>query len=213
MAANKPKRVGVYLRVSTAEQTIENQRRILLDVADRQGWNVVRVLADEGISGAKGRAARPAFDALLKAVARREIDMVAALSVDRLGRSLQHLVEFLGELHAKGCDLYLHNQGLDTSTPAGKAMFQMSGVFAEFERSIIRERTIAGIARAKAQGKHCGRRRVAPDDPRCQEARRLLGTGKGILTVAKAVGLGVGTVHKLSKAIPTNDPIANSMPP
>lgn len=197
---SKPKNVGIYLRVSTTEQTIENQRRVLEEVAGRQGWNIVRTFADEGVSGAKGRDARPGFNALAKAVARREIDMVAVLSVDRLGRSLQHLVEFLGEVQAKGCDLYIHNQGLDTSTPAGRAMFHMSGVFAEFERAIIRERTVAGIARAKAQGKHCGRRAVPQDDPRCREAQRLLGTGQGILRVAKAVGLGVGTVHKIAKA-------------
>jgi DNA invertase Pin-like site-specific DNA recombinase len=110
-------RVAIYLRVSTIEQTTTNQRRELHAVAKRHGWSVVQVFEDAGISGAKGRKDRPALDALLKCVARREVDMVAAWSVDRLGRSLTDLLDFLRELHAKGVDLFLHQQGLDTSTP------------------------------------------------------------------------------------------------
>ncbi|MCH8097410.1 MAG: recombinase family protein, partial [Proteobacteria bacterium] len=124
------KRVAFYLRVSTGEQTTENQRRELEQVAKRSGWQVVEIYEDAGISGANGREKRPAFDKLLKDASRREFDLVAAWSVDRLGRSLQHLVAFLGELHALKIDLYLHQQGIDTTTPAGKAMFQMMGVFA-----------------------------------------------------------------------------------
>src|SRR5215475_13342867 len=96
----------------------------------------------------------------MMAVARREIDMVAAWSVDRLGRSLTDLLTFLTDLHAKGVDLFLHQQGLDTSTPSGRAMFQMLGVFAEFERAMIRERVMAGLARARSEGKQLGRRSV-----------------------------------------------------
>src|SRR5438477_187421 len=127
------KRVALYLRVSTGEQTIENQDRELRDAARRHGWTIATVFKDEGISGAKGRDKRPAFDRLCRAMVRREFDLVAAWSVDRLGRSLQDLVAFLGEVQGSGIDLYLHRQGLDTSTPAGKALFQMMGVFAEFE--------------------------------------------------------------------------------
>src|SRR5215468_4325383 len=133
-------RAALYLRVSTDGQTVENQRRELLAVAKRHGWEIGGEFIDHGISGAKGRDRRPGLDRLLKGVARREFDMVAAWSVDRLGRSLQHLVGLLGELHAKRVDLYLHQQGLDTSTPAGKALFQMMGVFAEFERAMTVER-------------------------------------------------------------------------
>jgi DNA invertase Pin-like site-specific DNA recombinase len=128
---------------------------------------VVRVFEDSGISGAKGRDARPGLDALMKGVSRRDFDMVLAWSVDRLGRSLTGLLELLTELHAKHVDLYLHQQGLDTSTPSGKAMFQMMGVFAEFERSMIRERVLAGMSRAAASGtrsgKPIGRPRLAPE--------------------------------------------------
>jgi hypothetical protein len=130
-AAETTKRVAIYLRVSTTGQTTANQQRELEAVANRHGWEVVQVFADNGVSGAKGRKERPGLDALLKGVARRDFDMVAAWSVDRLGRSLQDLIEVLSDLHAKNVDLYLHQQGLDTSTPSGRAMFQMMGVFAE----------------------------------------------------------------------------------
>ena len=129
-----PKRAAIYIRVSTDGQTTENQRRELEDVAARSGWTIVGVYEDAGVSGAKGRDKRPAFDVLCRAATRREFDVIMAWSVDRLGRSLQDLVGFLSELHALKVDLYLHQQGLDTRTPAGKAMFQMMGVFAEFER-------------------------------------------------------------------------------
>jgi DNA invertase Pin-like site-specific DNA recombinase len=151
------KRVALYLRVSTGEQTIENQERELTAAAERHGWTIAAVFKDEGISGAKGRDKRPGFDRLCKAITRHEIDMVAAWSVDRLGRSLQHLVAFLGDLQASHVDLYLHQQGLDTSTPSGRALFGMLSVFGEFERAMIVERTKAGMARARAQGKAIGR--------------------------------------------------------
>ena len=150
-------RAAIYLRVSTDEQTTDNQERELRAAAERIGHEIVAVYRDAGISGSKGRDQRPGFDAMHKDAARRRFDVVMAWSVDRLGRSLQDLCGFLSELHSLGIDLFLHQQGIDTTTPAGKAMFQMMGVFAEFERSMIRERVNAGIARAKAGGKHCGR--------------------------------------------------------
>ena len=119
-----------------------------------------QVYEDAGISGAKGRDQRPGLDAMMKAVNAKEFDMVASWSVDRLGRSLTDLLGILQGLHEKGVGLFLHQQGLDTSTTAGKAMFQMLGVFAEFERGIIRERVNAGLARARAKGTKFGRRRV-----------------------------------------------------
>ena len=192
------KRVAIYLRVSTDGQTVANQRRELEEVAARHGWQVVAVLADEGLSGAKGRDQRPAYDALLKGAMRREFDMVAAWSVDRLGRSLQDLVGFLNDLREKKVGLYLHQQGLDTSTSAGRAMFQMLGVFAEFERAMIRERVMAGLARAKAQGKVLGRPMVAGRKEAA--ARAALASGKGIRKVAREVGLGVGTVQRIKAA-------------
>jgi DNA invertase Pin-like site-specific DNA recombinase len=191
------KRIAVYLRVSTTEQTVENQQRELEAVAERHGWNVVAVFTDAGISGTKGRDKRPGYDCLCRGIARREFDQVAAWSVDRLGRSLQELVAFLGELHAKNVHLYLHQQGLDTTTPAGRAMFQMLGVFAEFERGIIVERVKSGLARARSQGKQLGRRPVCAEV--VERIREQLATGAGILATAKALRVGTGTVHRVKR--------------
>jgi DNA invertase Pin-like site-specific DNA recombinase len=151
------KRVGLYLRVSTDEQTVENQRQSLTEAIERRSWRIVETFEDNGISGAKGREKRPGYDRLLKAATNRKIDIVAAWSVDRLGRSLQDLVGFLAELNAVGCDLYLEKQAVDTTTPAGRALFQMLGVFAEFERAILQDRIHAGIARARRNGTKSGK--------------------------------------------------------
>lgn len=189
------KKVGIYARVSTDGQTVQNQLAELHEVAARLNWNIVALHLDEGVSGAKGRDRRPGFDALLKGVARREFDLVAAWSVDRLGRSLQDLVGFLGELRAREIDLYLHQQGVDTSTPAGRAMFQLLGVFSEFERAMIVDRVRAGISRARSQGKRLGR----PPTPTAtiETIKRSLSSGVGIHRTAKLVGVGVGTVQRV----------------
>jgi DNA invertase Pin-like site-specific DNA recombinase len=190
------KRVAIYTRVSTTGQTVENQERELRAVAKRHGWEIVEVFADRGISGTKDK--RPALDRLMKGVARKDFDVVAAWSVDRVGRSLQHLLGFLGELKAKSVDLYLHQQGLDTSTPAGRAMFQMLGVFAEFERSMIVERIGAGLRRARAEGKKLGRPRIAAEVE--QRIQRELAKGSSIRVAAKAAGVGLGTVQRIRAA-------------
>jgi DNA invertase Pin-like site-specific DNA recombinase len=189
------RRAVLYLRVSTIDQTTANQERELRDVAARMGCEIVKVYKDHGISGAKGRDKRPAFDALCKAANRREFDVVMAWSVDRLGRSLQDLVAFLSEIHAVGVDLFLHQQGLDTTTPAGKAMFGMMGVFAEFERAMIAERVRSGMARAKNEGKHCGRPKV--DSATERAVRASLAKGVGICSTARDCGVGVATVQRI----------------
>lgn len=189
------KRVGIYLRVSTGGQTTDNQRRELEAVAARSGWEVIGVYEDAGISGAKGRDKRPGFDRLLKDATARKINMIAAWSVDRLGRSLQDLVGFLTDLQALGCHLYLHQQALDTSTPSGRAMFQMCGVFAEFERGMIRERVNAGLARAKAMGTKLGRRPIKPEIE--ARIRKLRGDGMGILKIGRTLGVGTSVVQRV----------------
>jgi DNA invertase Pin-like site-specific DNA recombinase len=198
MTPRKPRKVALYVRVSTKDQDTENQRRELVEVAERAGWIVVGMYADEGISGAKGRDRRPGFDAMLRAVTRREVDMVAAWSVDRLGRSLQHLVDTLSALRAAGADLYLHKQALDTTTPAGRAMFGMLGVFAEFEREIIVERVRAGMATAKAKGKTVGRPKASEET--LQRIRELRSQGMGMLRVAREVGCGVSLIQRMESA-------------
>ena len=193
---SKARRAALYARVSTGGQTVENQLRELRAVAERHGWQIVAEFSDKGISGAKDREQRPGLDKLLQAVARREVDIVLSWSVDRLGRSLQGLLSFLAELHAKGVDLYLQQQGLDTSTPAGKALFQMMGVFSEFERAIIRERVRSGLERAKAQGKVLGRRRN--DDPqRLASVQRLRKKGVGIGKIARTLGIGASYIQRV----------------
>jgi DNA invertase Pin-like site-specific DNA recombinase len=195
-AMPKMKKVALYSRVSTDNQTTENQLLELREVAARNGWVVVQEFTDQGISGAKGRDQRPAFDALIKAAMRKEFDLIASWSVDRLGRSLQDLVAFLSDIHAKQVDLYLHQQGMDTSTPSGKALFQMMGVFAEFERAMIQERVKAGLQRAKAQGKRLGRPTVTPDIEDRILALREQGMGK--IKIAKTLGIGVSVVQRLT---------------
>ena len=189
------KRVAFYLRVSTGEQTTENQRRELEQVAKRSGWNVVEVYEDAGVSGANGREKRPAFDKLLNDATARQFDLVAAWSVDRLGRSLQHLVAFLGERHALKIDLYLHQQGIDTTTPAGEAMFQMMGVFAQFERAMIQERVKSGLSRARASGKRLGRPPVAAR--KRAEVLKLRQAGMSVRNIARTAGLAPGTVQRI----------------
>ena len=197
------RRVGLYLRVSTDDQTVENQRQALIEAAAHRKWRVVEEFVDNGVSGAKGRDKRPGFDRLLKAVVRREVDVVATWSVDRLGRSLQHLVGFLEELDGAGCDLYLHQQALDTTTPAGRAMFQMRGVFSEFERSIIRSRVKAGMARARIHGTKSGKPIGQQPLPRhkVEQIRGELQKGTGILKTARLCGTGVSAVQRIKREI------------
>src|SRR6478752_5040408 len=204
------KRVGIYLRVSTDGQTTQNQRRELEAVAARSGWEVVDFYEDAGISGSNGRDKRPGFDQLLNDATARKISMVAAWSVDRLGRSLQHLVGFLNELQALNCHLYLHQQAIDTTTPSGRAMFQMCSVFAEFERAMIVERVNAGLARAKAKGVKLGRgnrkdHKRSADEKRWgmtrseleKRIRRLYKGGTGMVKIGKTLGIGTGFVQRV----------------
>ena len=195
------KRAGLYVRCSTDQQTVENQVRILTEVAQRSGWTIVRVFEDQGISGAKGRDQRPGFDALLKAIHRREIDICASYAVDRLGRSLSDLVAFLSDIQARGCDLYLHQQSVDTSTPSGRMLFQMLAVFSEFERELIRGRVRAGLARARAKGVQFGRPSLSPD--RVARVEKALKDGLSIRAVARATGTSTASVQRIKHAMTT----------
>ena len=194
--------MAIYARVSTADknQTVENQLRDLLAVAERQGWEVVATFTDEGISGVKGRDRRPGYDALLKGVARKDFDQIMTWSVDRLGRSLPDLVAFLNDIQSKSVDLYLHQQGLDTSTPSGRMMFQMLSVFAEFERAMIRERIMAGLRRTT---KKSGRKPMPSD--RVEAIRKSLEDGMGIRATARLHRASTTTVTTIARTLKTEE--------
>jgi DNA invertase Pin-like site-specific DNA recombinase len=193
----KVKQAALYVRVSTDGQTLDNQTRELGQIAERRGWQIVETYSDAGISGSKGRDRRPGLDRMLKAACRREFDIVMAWSIDRLGRSLIDLLHTVQNLEAYGVDLYLDQQAIDTTTPAGKLMFQITGAFAEFERSMIQQRVKLGLKRAVAQGKQLGRPPITSELER--KAQRALRKGTGIGKVAKLVGLGTGTVHRIKR--------------
>ena len=179
------KRAAIYVRVSTDRQTVENQLRELRQIAERRGWEVVKEYDDAGISGSKGRNDRPGLDEMLKDAQRRRFDVVMAWAIDRLGRSLIDLLGTIQQLETCGVDLYLDQQAIDTTTPTGRLMFQITGAFAEFERSMIRQRIRAGLRRAVEAGKQLGRPKIDPAlEKRIQSQLRA---GKGMLAIAKAL--------------------------
>ena len=186
----------IYSRVSTNDQTIDNQLKVLREIADKRGLEVVREISDEGISGATGRDARKGFDELIKGSIKNEWDIILVWDVSRLGRSLKHLVSFLEDVQSAKCDLYIHQSGIDTSTASGKMMFGMLSVFSEFERSMIRERVIAGQQRAKSEGKHIGRP-TNVNDGIINAVYQLRQNNVPISRIAKDLQIGVGTVYKI----------------
>lgn len=193
------KRVALYLRVSSGSQTVENQRAELQRWAMYRGFEIVAEYADEGISGAKGRDKRPGIDALVKAATRREFDMVACWSLCRLGRSMLHLVQLGETFRELGVALYAHRDGIDTSTTAGELVYHVMGALAQFERERLRERTLAGLDRARAQGKRLGR----PAIPRNLETRaeRLLLAGYSRQKVRRELHLGGSVVDRIHKSM------------
>ena len=186
----------IYSRVSTNEQTVENQLRVLREVAEKRGLEVVREISDEGISGAKGRDERPGFDKLIKGSIKNEWDIILVWDVSRLGRSLKHLVSFLEDIQSAHCDMYIHQSGIDTSTASGKMMFGMLSVFSEFERSMIRERVIAGQQRAVANGVKLGRK-TNVNDGIITAVYHMRQNNVPIKRIAKDLQIGVGTVYKI----------------
>lgn len=187
--------VAIYLRVSTSSQTTENQLLDLQKVATQNDWDVVGVYTDEGVSGRHGRDKRPQFDALMKDAYQKKFQVIMSWDVSRLGRSLKHLVEFMEDIQAKGIDLFLLQNGIDTTTPSGRAMFGMLSVFSSFEREMISERVKSGLERAKAEGKILGRPTNMNDGLRAS-IKLLREQGLGIKRIATTIGCGVGTVYK-----------------
>jgi DNA invertase Pin-like site-specific DNA recombinase len=197
MSPKRTKRAALYLRVSRDGQTVENQRLALEAVAAQRGWTVVKDFADNAISGAKGRDQRPQLDALLNDATRGRFDIVMVWALDRLGRSLRHLMDTLHELEAARVDLFLHQQAIDTTTPAGRMFFHVTGAFAQFEREMIQARVMAGLDRARAKGKRLGRPTVTAETEAAIRAQ--LQAGAGILKAAKALGVGSSTVQRVRR--------------
>src|SRR5215218_1434506 len=193
------RRAAIFSRVSTDKQTTANQLQRLREVAERAGWHLVDVY-EEVVSGAAKRGRRPAYDCLLKDAVRRRFEVLLAWDVSRLGRSLRELLDCFETLRRTGVYLYLDQQGVDTTTPAGRALLSMAGVFAEFERSMLIERTRAGLDRARAEGKRLGRP-VTPDHVtrRVLELRR---TGMGMDRIARELGIGKSVAQRICQAMP-----------
>jgi DNA invertase Pin-like site-specific DNA recombinase len=188
------KRIAIYARVSTSQQTCENQLNELRVVADRAGYQIVAEFVDEGISGSKGRQNRPALDQMLKECTRRRFDLVMCWDISRLGRSVQNLIEIMNELQSLKVDLFFLQQGMDTSTASGRMMFSVFGALAEYERELIRERVIAGQARAKAAGVRFGRPKTITENTR-ETVRLLRDQGVGIRKIARTLGIGVSSCY------------------
>ncbi len=188
------KRIAIYARVSTSQQTCENQLNELRVVADRAGYQIVAEFVDEGISGSKGRQNRPALDQMLKECTRRRFDLVMCWDISRLGRSVQNLIEIMNELQSLRVDLFFLQQGMDTSTASGRMMFSVFGALAEYERELIRERVIAGQARAKAAGVRFGRPKTVTQNTR-DTIRLMREQGVGMRKIAKTLGVGISTCY------------------
>jgi DNA invertase Pin-like site-specific DNA recombinase len=193
------KRVAIYLRVSTDRQAVENQEMALREIAARRGWQVVEIYSDVGISGAKGRDKRPGLDRMLNDAQKGKFDVVMAWAIDRVGRSLFDLLGIIQHLEACRADLYLDQQNIDTTMPMGKLIFQVTGAFAEFERSMIEQRVHAGLARAKKAGKVLGRPTLDPTiKARIIDMRAH---GAKIRDIAVACKVGIGTVHRIARQV------------
>jgi DNA invertase Pin-like site-specific DNA recombinase len=195
-----PRKCAIYARVSTKSQTVENQLLELRAVAARQNWQIAAEVTDAGLSGAKGRSDRPGFDRLFHMIRRNEIDIVLCWSIDRLGRSITDLVSFMKELEGSRIDLYCHQQGLNTTTPAGRMVYGIFASLGEYERELIRERINAGLKRARSEGKKLGRPSVATQPAVINSVKLLRSKGMSIHNIAKNLRIGVGTASKILSA-------------
>lgn len=191
-------RVAIYGRVSTTEQTSENQINFLQEIVNRNGWELVQTYVDEEISGTKGRDKRSEFDRLCKDMVRRKFNRILVWDISRLGRSLQHLVEFLNDVQSVNCNLYIHQSGLDTSTPSGRMMFQMVGVCSEFERSMISERVKLGLKRVKSKGTKLGRPSKI-DDVTKQQVLNMVDQGKSLAQISKILEISKMSASRVNR--------------
>ena len=192
------KKVAIYTRVSTLDQTIDNQLIELRDHCSKMGWEVVKEYSDEGLSGTLSRGKRPTLNALIKDAYRKRFDSVICWDISRIGRSMKELVLFLSDMKDKGVGICSVRQGFDTSTSMGEIMYQFVGILSSWEREMIRERTLAGLERAKSEGKTLGRRKVT-NDMMTAKIIELRTAKKTIREIASEVGVSRGTVSNILK--------------
>ena len=192
------RKVAIYTRVSTLDQTIDNQLIELRDYCSRMGWEITKEYADEGLSGALSRDKRPALNSLIKDAYRKRFDSVICWDISRIGRSMKELILFLSDMKDRGIGICSVRQGFDTSTSMGEIMFQFVGILSSWEREMIRERTLAGLERAKREGKTLGRRKVT-NDTMTAKIIELRSAKKSIREIASEVGVSRGTVSNVLK--------------
>jgi DNA invertase Pin-like site-specific DNA recombinase len=184
-------RAGLYARVSTADQqTLPMQIAAMKEYAERRGWQIVASVKD--ING--GAKVRPKREELIQLARRRKLDVIVVWRLDRWGRSLSDLTHSLEDLRSIGVDFASVTEGLDFSTPTGRAMAGMLGVFAEFERSVLQERVKAGMAHAKAKGITLGRPATA--QAQADQIHQLLAEGMSKKAIAQQLGIGRASVYR-----------------
>ena len=190
------RKVAIYSRVSTLDQTIDNQLLELRDHCSKMGWEIVKEYADEGLSGALSREKRPALNSLIKDAYRKKFDSVVCWDISRIGRSMKELVLFLSDMKDRDIGICSVRQGFDTSTSMGEIMFQFVGILSSWEREMIRERTLAGLDRARSEGKTLGRKKVITDEI-TSKIVNLRSIGRSIRDIASEVGVSRGTVSNV----------------
>ena len=192
------RKVAIYTRVSTLDQTIDNQLIELRDYCSKMGWVIVKEYADEGLSGTLSREKRPALNSMIKDAYRKKFDSVVCWDISRLGRSMKELVLFLSDMKDRDIGICSVRQGFDTSTSMGEIMFQFVGILSSWEREMIRERTVAGLERVKKEGKTLGRKKVINDEI-ASRIGKLRSVGYSIRDIASEVGVSRGTVSNVLK--------------
>lgn len=194
------RRVAIYTRVSTLDQTIDNQLIELRDHCSKMGWEIVKEYADEGLSGTLSRDKRPALNSLIKDAYRKKFDSVVCWDISRLGRSMKELILFLSDMKDREIGICSVRQGFDTSTSMGETMFQFVGILSSWEKTMIRERTFAGLERARREGKTLGRRKVT-NDTMTAKIIELRSVKKSLKEIASEVGVSIATVHRELKKV------------
>jgi DNA invertase Pin-like site-specific DNA recombinase len=194
------RKVAIYTRVSTLDQNVSNQLLELRDHCSKMEWEIVKEYSDEGLSGTLSREKRPALNALIKDAYRKRFDSVICWDISRIGRSMKELVLFLSDMKDRGIGICSVRQGFDTSTSMGEIMFQFVGILSLWEREMIRERTLAGLERAKSEGKTLGRRKVT-NDKMTTKIIELRNEKKPLREIASEVGVSIATVHRELKKV------------